>query len=127
MAQDLVRDSEVDGRKIAVRGTYSPNGNIDKISGLDAIGSYTVELGALNTKLAGLLHHSQIGEVQTLVLGNWCLVMRLEERLPAQLDEPMQKRLLQERFEEWLRSQVQALNEFDQRWFGITPEQQTSL
>ncbi|MBD1999621.1 hypothetical protein H6G00_23905 [Leptolyngbya sp. FACHB-541] len=53
--------------------------------------------------------------------------MRLEERLPAQLDEPMQKRLLQERFEEWLRSQVQALNEFDQRWFGITPEQQTSL
>ena len=85
-----------------------------------------VELGALHSKLADLLYHSQVGNVQTLAVGDWCLIVRLEKRLPAQLDEPMRQRLLQERFEEWLRSQVEALSEFDQRWFGVTPQQQTT-
>lgn len=82
-----------------------------------------VELGTLNLKLANLLYSNQVGETHPLKLGDWCLIVRLEKRVPAQLDETMQQRLLQEQFEEWLQSQIRELNEFDQRWFGVDSNQ----
>ncbi|WP_242060046.1 peptidylprolyl isomerase [Oscillatoria sp. FACHB-1407] len=78
-----------------------------------------IELGMLRQELANLFYSSQVGEAHPLKLGEWCLIVRLEKRIPAQLDETMQQRLLQEQFDEWLRSHIQELNEFDQRWFGV--------
>jgi PPIC-type PPIASE domain len=81
-----------------------------------------VELGTLHQRLADLLYNHPVGEAHPLVLGEWCLIVRLEKRIPARLDEAMRQRLLQERFEEWLRSQIKELNAFDQRWLGVAPE-----
>lgn len=75
-----------------------------------------VELGTLNTQLATLLYTSQIGQVESLKLGEWCLIVRLEKCLPAQLDEPMRQRLLQEKFNLWLQEQVQQLPDRDKVW-----------
>lgn len=47
----------------------------------------SVELGTLNAKLADLFHTSQIGHVQSLGLGEWCMTVRLEKRISAQLDD----------------------------------------
>lgn len=78
-----------------------------------------VELGTLNAKLANLLHTSQIGHVQPFGLGEWCMIVRLEKRIPAQLDEQMRDRLLQEKFDAWLQEQVQQLGDRDKAWLGI--------
>ncbi len=59
----------------------------------------SVELGTLHVKLADLLYTGQIGDVQPFGLDRWCMIVRLEKRLPAQLDESMRQRLLQEKFE----------------------------
>nr|WP_242042534.1 peptidylprolyl isomerase [Leptolyngbya sp. FACHB-541] len=78
-----------------------------------------VELGTLNAKLADLLHTSQIGQVQPFGLGEWCMIVRLEKRIPAQLDEQMRDRLLQEKFDAWLQEQVQQLSDRDKAWLGL--------
>lgn len=82
-----------------------------------------VELGTLNAKLAALFHTSQIGQVQTFGWGEWCMIVRLEKRVPAQLDDPMRDRLLQEKFDAWLQEQVQQLRDQDKVWLGIVPDQ----
>ncbi|MBD3887209.1 peptidylprolyl isomerase [Phormidium tenue FACHB-886] len=78
-----------------------------------------VELGTLNAKLADLFHTSQIGHVQPFGLGEWCMIVRLEKRIPAQLDEQMRDRLLQEKFDAWLQEQVQQLSDRDKAWLGL--------
>jgi PPIC-type PPIASE domain len=78
-----------------------------------------VELGTLNAKLANLLHTSQIGQAQPFGLGEWCMIVRLEKRIPAQLDEQMRDRLLQEKFDAWLQEQVQQLSDRDKAWLGL--------
>ncbi|MBD2066080.1 peptidylprolyl isomerase [Leptolyngbya sp. FACHB-671] len=84
-----------------------------------------VELGMLHTELAELLHTSSIGHVQPIKLGEWCMIVRLEKLIPAQLDDQMRDRLLQERFDTWLQEQVQQLDDRDKVWFGIVQEQLT--
>ena len=81
-----------------------------------------VELGTLHLKLATLLRTLPSGQVETLVLGNWYMLVRLEKRIPALLDEAMRQRLLQEKFEAWLREQVQGLPTPDQLWLGRLPQ-----
>jgi PPIC-type PPIASE domain len=82
-----------------------------------------VELGTLHTDLAEILYTCQIGHVQPLKLGDWCLIVRLEKRIPAQLDDSMRQRLLQEKFDIWLQEQVQQLGDRDKAWLGIVPSQ----
>jgi hypothetical protein len=82
-----------------------------------------VELGTLNAKLATLLHTSQIGQVRPFGLGEWSMIVRLEKRIPAQLDEQMRDRLLQEKFDVWLQEQVQQLSDRDKTWLGIIEDQ----
>lgn len=82
-----------------------------------------VELGTLHQNLAELLYTSRIGHVQPSKLGEWCMIIRLEKRIPAQLDESMRQRLLQEKFEAWLEQQIQQLPDCDKVWLGVTPEQ----
>jgi hypothetical protein len=78
-----------------------------------------VELGTLHSDLAELLYHSPVGHVQPLKLGDWCLIVRLEKLTPAQLDDSMRQRLLQEKFDTWLQEQVQQLPDRDKAWLGI--------
>jgi parvulin-like peptidyl-prolyl isomerase len=54
-----------------------------------------------------LLSVSQPGQVWPPVqLGNWWVVVRLEQLLPAQLDELTRQHLLDELFQKWLDTQV---------------------
>lgn len=56
----------------------------------------------------------------------WCMIVRLEKLIPAQIDEQMRDRLLQEMFDTWLQEQVQQLGDRDKAWFGIIQEQLTN-
>jgi PPIC-type PPIASE domain len=78
-----------------------------------------VELGTLHPDLTEILYTCKIGHVQPLKLGAWCLIVRLERRIPAQLDDSMRQRLLQEKFDNWLQEQVQQLPDCDKAWLGI--------
>jgi parvulin-like peptidyl-prolyl isomerase len=84
-----------------------------------------VELGTLHPTLAQLLYTSPIGEVQPPVpLGEWLVIMRVEKFIPAQFNDFMRQRLLQENFEAWFQEQVNQLSHQDQVWMGVTPKQQ---
>ncbi len=57
--------------------------------------------------LATRLQASQQGQVLPPVkVGEWAVVVRLEQYLPAQLDEPTQKKLLEHLFESWVQESV---------------------
>jgi parvulin-like peptidyl-prolyl isomerase len=86
-----------------------------------------VELGTLHSKLADLLHTSQIGQAQPFGLGEWYMIVRLEKRIPAQLDDQMRDRLLQEKFDIWLQQQIQQLSDRDKIWLGIVQEESTDI
>lgn len=82
-----------------------------------------IELGQLHPQLANLLRTTQVGIVEPLSLGGWCLLVRLEKFIPAQLDDAMRRRLLQEQFESWLQEQLHHLPAPDQVWLGIQPKE----
>jgi parvulin-like peptidyl-prolyl isomerase len=84
-----------------------------------------VELGTLHPILAQLLHNSPVGEVQLPVpLGEWLVIRRVEKFIPAQLDDFMRQRLLQENFEAWFQEQLNQLSHQDQTWMGVTARHQ---
>ena|GEM_PF-238008 len=67
-----------------------------------------LELQTLNPDLAKLLSTLQPGQLATpTYLGEWLAIVRLEKFIPAQLDEPMRQRLLNECFNQWLKTQLQ--------------------
>lgn len=64
-------------------------------------------LGKLHPSLTKLLSVSQPGQVWPPVqLANWWVVVRLEQLLPAQLDEATRQQLLDELFQNWLENQI---------------------
>lgn len=66
-----------------------------------------VELSFPPTILAQMLSVSQPGQLwPPLRFGEWLLIVRLEQLLPAQFDKPMRQRLLNELFEAWLQEQL---------------------
>ncbi|MBW4448216.1 MAG: peptidylprolyl isomerase [Spirirestis rafaelensis WJT71-NPBG6] len=86
-----------------------------------------VELRTLHPNLAQILRMSQPGEIWTpLPFGEWQVVVRLEKLIPAQLDEGMRQRLLQEKFQAWFQEQLGQLSPQDQMWMGVTPNQQAA-
>jgi hypothetical protein len=78
-----------------------------------------VELGTLNRQLAEQLYSLQVGQVEPLKMGDWCLIIRLEKWVPAQLDEVTRQRLLQEKMDDWIQAQLQQLPALDQVWLGM--------
>ncbi|HEY9699544.1 MAG TPA: peptidylprolyl isomerase [Trichocoleus sp.] len=81
------------------------------------------EFGSLNPDLAKLLYYVPAGEVvASEQIGNCYAIVRVEQRLPAQLDDAMRHRLLQQQFNQWFQTQVRQLSEWDQRWMGVTPQ-----
>lgn len=80
-----------------------------------------VELGTLHPKLAWLLSTSQVAIVQPPVtLGEWQVMVRVEKFIPAQFDDAMRQRLLQENFQAWFQEKLQQLSPQEQIWMGVT-------
>ncbi len=69
------------------------------------------ELGTLHPTLAKVLTVSQPEQLWAPIqLGQWWVVIRLEKFIPAQLDETMRQRLLDELFQSWLQEQLDTLD-----------------
>lgn len=69
-----------------------------------------VELGKVSLNLAQILLVSQTGQLWPPIrLGEWLVIVRLEKAIPAQLDESMRRRLLDELFQAWLEEQLAKL------------------
>jgi parvulin-like peptidyl-prolyl isomerase len=61
--------------------------------------------------LVNILLKSQPQQLsQPTQIGNVILIVRLEKILPAQLDRSMRQRLLNERFNQWLQTQMTEQN-----------------
>jgi parvulin-like peptidyl-prolyl isomerase len=70
-----------------------------------------VELSVPHPNLAQMLSRSQPGQLlPPSRIGEWVVVVRLERFVPAQLDEPMRRRLLNEFFQTWLQEQLNQVN-----------------
>ncbi|MEO0838111.1 MAG: peptidylprolyl isomerase [Cyanobacteria bacterium J06643_5] len=68
-----------------------------------------VELGVPHPVLAKMLLKSQPGQaLPPTRLGDWILIVRLEQFIPAQLDTATHKRLLNEQFETWLQGEISS-------------------
>ncbi|MEM9244764.1 MAG: peptidylprolyl isomerase [Cyanobacteria bacterium P01_F01_bin.153] len=62
--------------------------------------------------IAKMLSVSQPGQLWApRAIANWFIIVRLEQAIPAQLDDNMRRQLLNEMFDLWLRQQVEALGE----------------
>lgn len=69
------------------------------------------EFGTLKPELAKVLYTVSVGEVQPPIeFGQVYALVRVEERIPARLDESMRQRLLQENFNTWFQAQLAQLN-----------------
>jgi parvulin-like peptidyl-prolyl isomerase len=67
-----------------------------------------VELTVPHPMLARLLSIGQPGQIWSPTpIGEWYVIARLEKFLPAQMDEPMRQRLLDDMFKAWLQQQLQ--------------------
>ncbi len=65
-----------------------------------------IELNALHPVMVQMLSSSQPGQILPPTrIADWFVILRLEKFIPAQLDEFMKVRLLNELFETWLQEQ----------------------
>jgi parvulin-like peptidyl-prolyl isomerase len=67
-----------------------------------------VELSTPHPQIAQLISTQPLGKICPPVqLEQWYVIIRPEQIIPAQLDEPMRQRLLEELFQTWLQEQIQ--------------------
>nr|WP_248277633.1 peptidylprolyl isomerase [Brasilonema sp. UFV-L1] len=70
-----------------------------------------VPLNQPHPTLSKLLSVSQPGQLwPPRALGEWFVIIRLEEFIPAKLDESMRRHLIDEQFENWLLLQIQQVS-----------------
>ncbi|MEN8443714.1 MAG: peptidylprolyl isomerase, partial [Cyanobacteria bacterium J06555_13] len=68
-----------------------------------------VELSVPHPILGKMLRASDKGQLwPPTKIGDWLVIVRLEQRIPAKLDEAMRQRLLHEQFQSLLQQQMQA-------------------
>jgi parvulin-like peptidyl-prolyl isomerase len=68
------------------------------------------EMSTLHPVMVEMLSCTQPGKVLSPTrIGEWFVIVRLEKFMPAQLDEPMKARLLNELFETWLNEQLHQI------------------
>ncbi len=80
-----------------------------------------VEISVPHPILANLLVSNPPGKLLPPTrVGEWIVLVRLEKLLPAQLDEPMKQRLLNELMENWLQTKLKEF--FDQEKSNIAIE-----
>lgn len=69
-----------------------------------------IELNALHPVMVQMLSSSQPGQIlPPSRIADWFVILRLEKFIPAQLDEFMKVRLLNELFEAWLQEQQKQI------------------
>jgi parvulin-like peptidyl-prolyl isomerase len=67
-----------------------------------------VELSTPHPAIAQLVSTQPVGKIcQPIKLEQWYVIVRPEQLLPSQLDEPMRQRLINELFQTWLQEQLQ--------------------
>lgn len=67
-----------------------------------------VELNLLHPKMVQMLATTELGKLLPPTrIGDWFVIVRLEKYVSAQLDEAMEKRLIDELFQNWLEQQLQ--------------------
>lgn len=70
-----------------------------------------VELSVPHPQLAHMLSISQPGQLwPPHRIGEWIVIIRLEKFIPAQMDEQMRRRLLNESFSQWLQQQLDQVS-----------------
>ncbi len=68
-----------------------------------------VELSVPHPVIGRMLSVSQPGQLWSPTpIGEWYVITRLEKFVPAQFDEPMRQRLMDELFKNWLRERTQT-------------------
>lgn len=73
-----------------------------------------VSAANLHPTLVQILTSAQPGQVRPPIrLGEWFVIVRLQKFISAQLDETLRQQLLEQRFNEWLQAQLQAVAVFD--------------
>jgi parvulin-like peptidyl-prolyl isomerase len=65
-----------------------------------------IEFEKLPSNLAETLYRSQPLTLIHTRIGDWYIVAQVEVKVPAQLDEPMRQRLLNELYSEWLQQEI---------------------
>lgn len=67
--------------------------------------------------ISRMLEVSQPGQLWApRAIAQWFIIVRLEQFLPAQLDESMRQQLLDEMFENWMQEQIQAMGQPQLLW-----------
>ncbi len=104
LAQEIYFRLNDDGESfVRLAGEYS-EGQEAKTGGL--IGP--VELSVPHPTLARMLMVSKPGQLWAPTpIGEWLVVARLEQFVPAQFDAAMRQRLLTEKFQQWLQQQIE--------------------
>lgn len=69
-----------------------------------------VEIGCYHPSFAHILSSNPPGQLMPPIqLEEWVAILRIEQYIPAQLDEAMRQRLLDELFENWLQTQLEQI------------------
>lgn len=106
IAQELyfrVLEGEQSFAELARNYSQGPEAQTDGLIG-------PVELSVPHPTLAQMLTLSQPGQLcPPTRIGEWLVMVRLEKFIPAQLDDAMRQRLLNECFNTWLREQLSQL------------------
>ncbi|WP_404787045.1 peptidylprolyl isomerase [Altericista sp. CCNU0014] len=69
-----------------------------------------VPASGLHPKLVQVLSNGRPGQLwPPQRLEEWCIILKLEQYLPAHLDATTQQQLLQRRFQEWLEQQLETV------------------
>jgi parvulin-like peptidyl-prolyl isomerase len=99
-----IQEGEQSLARLAREYAHGPEAETDGLIG-------PVELQSLHPVLARILSLSQPNQLlPPTQIGNWFVIVRLEKLIPAQLDRVMRQRLLDERFNQWLQSQIAEQN-----------------
>ncbi|HEY9648233.1 MAG TPA: peptidylprolyl isomerase [Chroococcidiopsis sp.] len=108
LAQELyfrVLEGEQSFSELARTYSEGPEAQTDGLIG-------PVELSVPHPTLAQILTISQPGQlIPPTRIGDWMVIVRLERFVPAQLDDAMRRRLLNELFETWLQEQLVQLSD----------------
>ena len=82
------------------------------------------EINTPHPKIAQMLAASQSGQLWPPTrVGDWFVIVRLEKFLPAQLDEPMRQRLINDLFRQWVNEQVkESLTSIESEALELNPD-----
>jgi len=95
-----LQEGEASFAKLATQYSQGPEAHSNGLVG-------PIELNNLHPKLAQVLRVSQPGQISPPIrVEKWLTIVRLERYIPAQLDEKMRQRLLDEMFEAWLQERL---------------------